>query len=140
MYAVSNMGRFLTLPNSKRRKQRIKKTNICGNRGYIRVSIYGRSLSAAKIVAEHFVDNPNNYSFVKYKDKDNKNISASNLYWSNSPNGAVKRVARNYIKPEVDSKSKYDGVFEASKGAWMESDFRKELNRTRKLDKLYEKE
>lgn len=37
-----------------------------------------------RLVATHFVENPNNYSFIGFKDGDRKNIKASNLVWVKS--------------------------------------------------------
>ena len=47
-----------------------------GKRGKSKLIILHRA------VAETYLENPNNYKFVKYKDGDYKNINIDNLYWS----------------------------------------------------------
>jgi hypothetical protein len=34
------------------------------------------------LVAQAYVPNPNNYKFVKFKDRNHDNCKATNLYWS----------------------------------------------------------
>lgn len=59
-----------------------------------------------KLVAEHFVDNPNNFKHVNHKDENTENNSASNLEWcdvlyNNTYNNRHIKVGekeRNYIK------------------------------------------
>jgi len=51
---------------------------------YIRlVNEHGpKEISLAKIVATHFVDNPEKYTSIKFKDNNVSKIHADNLYWA----------------------------------------------------------
>lgn len=42
-----------------------------------------------RAVAECFIDNPNNYKYVHFKDNNYKNISVDNLYWSKYRKGDI---------------------------------------------------
>ncbi len=74
----------------------------------------------SRLVAIAFVDNPNNYHFVRFRDGDRYNVHYSNLYWSN--------VNRNIKKPKLDSKKgkrTIDGLeLKRVRGAWMRSEER----------------
>lgn len=37
-----------------------------------------------KLVAEVFVENPEEFKYVRFRDGDKTNVSADNLYWTNS--------------------------------------------------------
>jgi predicted HNH restriction endonuclease len=92
-YEVSNLGLIRNKTTGK-----ILKTLECesGNKNgtsYLTVSIgLGKRGNKKKIiihraVAECFIDNPNNYGYVHFKDNDHKNICAENLYWSKHRKG-----------------------------------------------------
>ena len=92
LYEVSNMGRVRTIPHlsnykgkSKRHiKGRIKKISSDKN-GYSFVSLYrGKSKKLRKVhrlVAEAFIENPNNLPQINHKDEQKTNNSVSNLEW-----------------------------------------------------------
>lgn len=85
-YECSNLGNF-------RRKNPGKGTRI-GNpvkvfinsvTGYCSVTLANpgtRTFAAHKIIARAFVDNPNHYKFVMFKDGNPQNLRADNLYWA----------------------------------------------------------
>lgn len=79
--------------------------------GYLRVTLSDlnkkkRSFRMHRLVAQHFVDNPNNLTHVNFKDNDRFNFDPSNLEWttldkSNSKGGVVsnkKRLEREMSK------------------------------------------
>lgn len=90
-YQVSNTG----LIKSKRRiiscnnYKRVHKEHIIkfGNNGtnYLFVYLWKNNKSyryyVHRLVAKHFIDNPNNYTEVNHKDKNTKNNNCSNLEW-----------------------------------------------------------
>ena len=51
-----------------------------------------RSCAMITHVGKLFVDNPNNFKFVRTKDGDNSNYSASNLEWVKSRKKVIKNI------------------------------------------------
>lgn len=51
------------------------------NQGYLFVNFSGRSFAIHRLVAEHFVDNPNHYNNVYHIDGDHFNNHKNNLRW-----------------------------------------------------------
>lgn len=51
------------------------------NQGYLFVNFSGRSFAIHRLVAEHFVDNPNHYNNVHHVDGDHFNNNKDNLKW-----------------------------------------------------------
>lgn len=78
-YEVSNYG---NVRNINTNKYIIGDINNCG---YYRVSLYDNGKSKKyfrhRLVAMHFIDNPNEYDFVNHKDGDKSNNSVINLEW-----------------------------------------------------------
>ena len=50
---------------------------------YVNLSIDGnvKKVLVAKLVLDHFIENPNRYTYFKYKDNDGTNININNLEW-----------------------------------------------------------
>jgi len=61
--------------------------------GYARVSLYKHNKSTWKtihrLLAEHFIPNPNKYPFVCHNDGDTSNNHVSNLYWGTAKMNAA---------------------------------------------------
>lgn len=78
-YQVSNLGNV----RSSKTKQNIYYSDT--NKGYFRVNLYKnkkrKSYSIHRLVAEYFLDNPNNYPCVNHKDCNKKNNRVDNLEW-----------------------------------------------------------
>ncbi len=93
IYEVSNFGRIrsldkeITFKDGRRRKfyGRILRTNTLNNSGYVTVGLHdhGHQISYLlhRVVAEAFVENPNNYSEVNHIDQNKMNNSSDNLEW-----------------------------------------------------------
>ena len=68
-------------------KSIILKNGLAGN-GYLTVSLWvkniGKTRTIHKMIAECFIDNPNNYKCVNHKDGNKLNNSIQNLEWCNS--------------------------------------------------------
>ena len=79
LYEVSNMG---NVRNVRRNKLlRLPKTND----GYIRVSLYKNGIKTCfqvhRLVAQAFIENPDNLPMINHKDEDKTNNNVTNLEW-----------------------------------------------------------
>lgn len=53
-------------------------------KGYRRVRLQGKTFKVHRVVAQAFVDNPDNLPYVLHKDGNRDNNHYTNLVWSNS--------------------------------------------------------
>lgn len=84
LYKVSNLGRVKSLGNDKKRKEKILKP-IKYNCGYLIVGLSKQGKRKLylvhRLVAEAFIDNPNNFRELNHIDEDKTNNCVSNLEW-----------------------------------------------------------
>lgn len=77
LYKISNLGKVKTL----RSNRILKGTGV----EYKEVVLYknkkAKTFYVHRLVAEHFIENPNNYSCVNHKDENKMNNNANNLEW-----------------------------------------------------------
>ena len=93
LYQVSNLGRVKSLKRKvyagrnrmRWQHERIMSNNRTNGNGYIIVSLNKESKSETKyvhrLVAESFIENPNNYKYINHKDENKSNNKVSNLEW-----------------------------------------------------------
>ena len=80
-YFVSNYGSVISL---YRNKPIVLQPFLCGSGGsrYYYVSICGKDYRINRLVAQAFIDNPENKPFVHHKDHNKLNNHYSNLEWA----------------------------------------------------------
>ena len=87
-YQISNFGRVKSLPrdvgSDRCKKESIMKTSLDKD-GYenlvLRKNGKQRHFRVNRLVAEAFLENPNNYPQVNHKDEDKTNNNVNNLEW-----------------------------------------------------------
>lgn len=82
-YQVSNLGKVRSMPIQSKTnyfKGDVLKTSIDSN-GYINVSLSRKTYKVHRLVAEAFIENPNNYPCVNHIDEDKTNNRIDNLEW-----------------------------------------------------------
>lgn len=80
-YQISSLGRVKSLNYRNTGKEKILKQNI--NKGYKEISLFDGKTKKIylvhRLVALHYISNPNNYPCVNHKDEDKTNNTVSNL-------------------------------------------------------------
>ena len=83
-YQVSNLGRVKSLNYRHTNKEKIL-SNTTNTKDYLTVSLYKngkiKTYYIHKLVAAHFIPNPDNYKEVNHKDENKSNNCVSNLEW-----------------------------------------------------------
>lgn len=118
LYKVSNYGRV------KSNRKILKNRNHTS--GYLQVNLSKRGHSENKyihrLVAEAFIDNPNNFSEVNHKDENKLNNRVDNLEWcsrqyNNTYGTKIKRTSENNYKKVlcVETNTTFNSIIEAAK-------------------------
>lgn len=77
LYQVSNLGRVMSFKASNPKVLKHSKHHS----GYLHIKLSKKHFSMHRLVALHFLDNPNNYEDVNHIDEDKTNNNVSNLEW-----------------------------------------------------------
>ncbi len=105
IYEVSSQGRVKSLKQNASRRKRILKP--CAKNGYLSVNLFKdgacKHAYIHRLVAEAFINNPDNLKEVNHKDCDKTNNSVSNLEWcsrkqnlEHSYKNGLKRTGENH--------------------------------------------
>lgn len=77
-YVVTSLGDVININKMKKLKP------IKDSRGYLRVDLNGERVLVARLIAKHFVPNPEGKKKVTYIDGNKSNVSALNLKWADN--------------------------------------------------------
>ena len=84
LYQVSSLGRVKSLSNDKKRKEKILKA-FNNRKGYLKVMLSKNSKRKKylihRLVAQAFIDNPDNLPCINHKDENKENNCVDNLEW-----------------------------------------------------------
>lgn len=94
IYQISNYGRIKSFKQYKEGKI-LKLTNK--NKDYFRIVLQAKnkqrkSISIHRLVAEHFIPNPQNFTYVNYIDGNKQNNNALNLEWCTASYNVLKSI------------------------------------------------
>lgn len=107
MYQISNLGRVKSLKMKKEHNEYLLKPFKSKN-GYLRVSLSKSNKFKQplihRLVAIHFLDNPNNYPEVNHKDENKLNNCVDNLEWCDRKYNVLYGTAK---QRESKTKHKY---------------------------------
>ena len=105
LYQISNWGRVKSLGNNKTRKEKILKPCILKKGNYLRIGLRKngkrKMYLVHRLVAEAFIQNPNNLPFINHKDENPSNNCVSNLeycdvLYNNNYGTRNKRISENH--------------------------------------------
>lgn len=129
-YQVSNFGRVKSIERDIPHGNRIihLHSKILKNRydagGYIRISLckngVQKSFALHRLVAEHFIPNPNNLPQINHKDENKENNNVDNLEWCtpkyNTNYGTRTERASNTAKGKIFTIDQRQKISQALKG------------------------
>lgn len=78
-YQVSSLGRVKSLNYRNKGIEQILKLDNYLDYSYIALS--GKTFKVHKLVATHFIPNPDNLRYINHKDENKRNNSVDNLEW-----------------------------------------------------------
>lgn len=131
LYEVSNYGRIKSLERyidsnnefgkiKQIHKERILKNNITKS-GYVMITLFKngnpKSYFIHRLVAEMFIDNPNNYKEINHKDENKSNNNANNLEWCTRKYNNVYSKAKKVYQYDMNGNfiAEWESSYEAAK-------------------------
>lgn len=103
--------------------------------GYRRVTIEGKSYKVHRLVAETFIDNPENKPTVDHIDRDKSNNNVSNLRWATmkeqteNTSSVINRAP--FSVRECEDKRQYQKEYEAANRSYINKRHREYMKRRR---------
>jgi hypothetical protein len=108
LYAISNIGNIKSFERTNK-KEKILKLPI-NRKGYYKVSLYNNNkvyqTSLHRLLAKHFIPNPNNYPTVRHLNDIKKDNRIENLAW-----GTNKHNSEDMVRNGKSSKGERNGNF-----------------------------
>ena len=135
LYQISNLGNVKSL--KWRRTNQTK--NLClkeHNKGYLQVELVKDNVTKMhlvhRLVAQNFLENPNNYECVNHKDENKRNNTVQNLEWctkaynnqySRKIHGFIKRKGKETHKSilQLDLENKVIKIWEDARTIFLET-------------------
>ena len=116
LYQISNKGRVKSLGNNKTKKEKILKPRKCNGYFSVRLCKKGekpKPFDIHRLVAEHFLPNPDNLPVVNHKDENKLNNNVENLEWCTFAYNTIYSV--NGGKPRKIQCVETQQIFDSSK-------------------------
>lgn len=108
-YYVSNMGRILTTKHYGWYKTAVMKPGLY--EGYYRTVMDGKTIKVHRVVAQTWLDNPDNLPVVNHKDFDRINNRVENLEWTTIQGNGIHAYKHGRLHPlgigESATRAKY---------------------------------
>ena len=82
MYFISKDGKVWSTRDATSDPKTWHEIATFNGKGYRRVRLQGKTFKVHRLVAEHFIDNPDHLPYVLHKDGNRENNHVSNLEWS----------------------------------------------------------
>ena len=110
-YIVSSIGEVVSLNYNNTKEPRSLRLFLNNKTGYVYVFLYknGRKYSKRvhRLVAESFIENPNEYDIVNHKDENKSNNRVRNLEWctskyNNNYGTRLAKVSKQVVRMSVD--------------------------------------
>lgn len=143
LYQVSNLGRVKSLERidslGHKRKEKIFKPRK-DKYGYLRVSLWkdgkGKMVSIHRLVAIHFIPNPDNLPEVNHKDENKENNTLSNLEWcdrkyNNNYGTRIQRFSESH-KGKHHTEETKKKISEAKQGKPISEEVKKKMSESHK--------
>ena len=116
-YQISNFGRvkskerIANIGNNAKRKFKEKNLKFSFSNGYYLVMLYNnnkrKSIAVHRLVATHFIDNPNNYDVINHIDGNKLNNNVENLEWCTQSHNVKEAYRLGLEKPQLTALGKF---------------------------------